>query len=416
MALTLIHNGTLIDGNGSAPLKNAAILIQDNAIREAGPYNSIRLPDAPIAMLDAGGGFILPGFIDTHVHIMFEDFDVLREMRDPLSLNFYRAVRLMRQTLDAGVTTVRDAGGADLGVKQAVEQELIAGPRLQISISIMGITGGHVDYWLPSPVIYDELVPYPGRPHGVCDGVEGVRKKVREILRAGAEVVKVCTTGGVMSPTDAPDFTQFSLEELRVIVQEAAYRRGTKVMSHAQGVDGVKNAVLAGIHSIEHGVYLDDEAIELMLKHGTYLVPTLVAIVGILEAAEQKGNMPEWGVRKAKEILEIHRDSIAKAYRAGVTISMGTDVPAVPHGENLRELELMCHIGMSPMEAIVATTRTAAKCLGWQDQIGTLEAGKLADVVISKTDPLADIRALAKPENIVLVMKDGKIHKDKRGL
>ncbi len=414
MAYLLIHNGTLIDGNGGTPVKGAAALIEDNVIRAVGPSLSLRLPDAPITRLDAAGGFILPGFIDTHVHLMFEDFDVMREMTDPFSLMFYRAVGIMERTIQAGITTVRDAGGADLGVKRAVEMGLILGPRIQISISILGITGGHVDYWLPSGMAYDELIEYPGRPHGVCDGVDGVRKKVREVLRAGADIIKICTTGGVMSPTDAPDFTQFSMDELHAIVEEAAFRRGTKVMAHAQGAEGIKNAVRAGIHSIEHGMYLDDEAIDLMLSHHTFLVPTLLAPLGIVEMAQEKGNMPEWGVRKAREVLEVHRESIAKAHRAGVSIAMGTDVPAAPHGQNLRELGLMCDVGLSPMESIVATTKVAAECLVWQDKVGTLEAGKLADVVVCKTDPLTDIRSLSKPDNIAVVVKDGKIVKDKR--
>jgi len=226
-------------------------------------------------------------------------------------------------------------------------------------------------------------------------------------------VIKICATGGVMSPTDHPDFTQFSPEELEVIVREAAYRGGIKVMAHAQGSEGVKNAVRAGIHSIEHGVYLDEEAVELMLERGTFLVPTIIAPVAILEKGEE-GGMPDHAVRKAREVVAVQSDSISRAYKAGVRIAMGTDAGVLQHGQNLRELGLMVGIGMTPMEAIVATTRTAAECLGWQDRIGTLEAGKLADVVITKTDPLRDIRSLENPDNIVLVMKDGQIVKDRR--
>jgi imidazolonepropionase-like amidohydrolase len=285
---------------------------------------------------------------------------------------------------------------------------------MQISITALTITGGHGDGWLPSDNAIKLFAAYPGNPSGLCDGLEDVRKKVREVLRAGAEIVKVHATGGVMSPTDHPEFTQFSPEELSIIVQEAAFRRGVKVMAHAQGAEGIKNAVRAGIHSIEHGIFLDDEAIELMLEHGTYLVPTLLAPVAVVEIAEAKGTMPEWGVKKAKETIEIHRDSIARAFEAGVTIAMGTDAGVMPHGTNLRELGLMCSVGMSPMQAIVATTKVAAKCLGWDDRVGTIEAGKLADIVVSRTDPLADIRSLENPNNLVLVVKDGKIVKDLR--
>ena len=240
---------------------------------------------------------------------------------------------------------------------------------------------------------------------------EEVRKKVREILRAGADIIKVCSTGGVLSPTDHPEFTQFTLEELEVMVQEAAYRRGVKVMAHAQGLEGIKNAVKAGIHSIEHGIYLDDAVIEMMLAKGTYLVPTLLAPVAVLEQAEAAG-MPEYGVRKARESIEAHSESIAKAHKAGVNIAMGTDAGVMKHGTNLRELGLMCNIGMTPMESIVATTKVAAACLGWQDKLGTLEAGKLADIIVAKSDPLADVRSLEDVDNIGFVMKDGKVYKN----
>lgn len=225
-------------------------------------------------------------------------------------------------------------------------------------------------------------------------------------------MIKICSTGGVLSPTDHPEFTQFSPEELEVIVREAAYRRGVKVMSHAQGAEGVKNAIRAGVHSIEHGIFLDDEAIELMLKHGTYLVPTLLAPLAVLEAGE-KGGMPEYGVRKAREVVEIHSDSIGRAHKAGVRIAMGTDAGVMPHGTNLRELGLMHKIGMTPMDTIVATTKKAAECMGWDDKLGTLEAGKLADIILVKTDPLKDIRSMENVDNIPLVIKDGRIVKDK---
>jgi imidazolonepropionase-like amidohydrolase len=259
-----------------------------------------------------------------------------------------------------------------------------------------------------------ELFPgYPGFPHGRVDGEQHVRQKVRQVLRAGAEVIKICATGGVLSPTDHPEFIQFSPEELRTTVEEADFRRGIKVMAHAQGAEGIKNAVRAGIHSIEHGIYLDNEAIDLMLERNTYLVPTLLAPIGVLEAGEE-GGMPDYGIRKAREVTEIHSESIARAHKAGVKIAMGTDSGVTPHGQNLRELGLMVDIGMSPMEAIVASTKTAAECLGWDDRLGTLEPGKFADLLITKTDPLADIRTLENVANITLVMKDGKVLKDIR--
>lgn len=411
---TLLRNGTLIDGTGAKPLPNAAILLDDNHIRSVGSLSSVTLPRLNTPDIDAQGGYILPGLIDTHVHIMMEFADQRQMMQTPFSLNFYKAIGYFRRTLDAGITSVRDAGGADLGVKQAIEQGYVPGPRMQISITALGITGGHTDGWMPSGNSFSLFPPYPGFPDGICDGVQDVRKKVREVLRAGADVIKICSTGGVLSPTDHPEFTQFSPEELEVIVQEAAFRRGVKVMSHAQGSEGIKNAVRAGVHSIEHGIYLDEEAIELMLKHGTFLVPTLLAPLSVLEIAEKTGAMPEYGVRKSRETIEYHRDSIARAHKAGVKIAMGTDAGVMPHGTNLRELGLMVDVGLSPMDVLVATTRTAAECLGWQDRVGTVEPGKLADLIVTRTNPLEDIRSLEDPNNIILVIKDGVIMKDLR--
>ena len=409
---SLIHNGTLIDGNGGEPVPNTAVLLKDNLIQAVGKKLDVALPDADIEMIDAKGGFILPGLIDTHIHFLLEGVNIPKLLNTPYSYNYYEAIPRMERTLMAGITSVRDAGGTDFGMKKAVEDGLILGPRMQISISVLSITGGHGDGWSPSGASLDLVPETPGRPGGIVDGVENVRRKVREILRAGADVIKVCSTGGVLSPTDHPEFTQFSPEELEVMVQEAAFRRGVKVMAHAQGVDGIKNAVRAGIHSIEHGIFLDDEVIEMMLEKGTFLVPTLLAPIAVVEIAEATGAMPEYGVRKAREVVEIHGESIGKAYKAGVKIAMGTDAGVMPHGTNLRELGLMCGVGMSPMESIVATTKVAAACLGWQDKVGTVEPGKLADVIVTKTDPLADIKSLENVDNIGLVMRDGKVVKD----
>lgn len=413
MMLTLIRNGTLIDGTGRTPLPDAGVLIREDSIHAVGRAGSLRLPNASINEIDAEGGYILPGFIDTHVHLTLEGINLARDMMTPFSLRFYNSVEHMRRTVEAGITSVRDAGGADFGMKQAVESGVVPGPRLQISIAVLTTTGGHVDFWMRSGNEFHLFPAYPGFPDGRCDGVDGARQKVREVLRAGADVVKICATGGVLSPTDHPEFTQFSPEELDVIVREAAYRRGVKVMAHAQGLEGIKNAVRAGVHSIEHGIYLDDEAIEQMQQRGTFLVPTLLAPVAVIEAGEKNG-MPDHAIRKSREVIEAHRDSIRRAHKAGVKIAMGTDAGVMPHGTNLRELGLMHDIGMTPMEALVATTRTAAECLGWQDRVGTIQEGKLADIVLARTNPLQDIRSLEDTKNIVFVMQNGKIVKDCR--
>ena len=413
MTMSLVRNGTLIDGTGSAPLPDVAVLIRDSGIQSVGQAHNLRLPESPIEEIDACGGYILPGLIDTHVHLTLEGINIARDMATPFSLRFYKSVEHMRRTLEAGITSVRDAGGADAGMKLAVEEGVVPGPRMQISITPLTITGGHGDFWMRSGDEFHVFPSHPGLPDGRCDGQEGVLVKVREVLRAGAEVIKICATGGVMSPTDSPEFTQFSPEELAVIVREAAYRGGIRVMAHAQGSEGIKNAVRAGVHSIEHGVYLDDEAIELMLEHDTFLVPTMIAPIAVLEAGEE-GGMAEHAVRKARQVVEAQADSFRRAHKARVKIAMGTDAGVLPHGTNLRELGLMVDAGMTPMEAIVATTMTAAECLGWQERLGTLEVGKLADLVITKTDPLRDIRSLESTDNILLVVKDGQIIVDRR--
>ena len=411
MEYTLIRNGSLIDGTGAHPVEKAAVLIGDNKILDAGPESKVKLPGKNVVELDAKGGFILPGFIDTHVHLMSEKYDLMESVNTPFSYNFYKAIDHFSRTVMAGVTTVRDAGGCDLGTKKAIENGLVLGPRVKISVTGLSITGGHGDGWAPSGVNTD-VGGYPGMPDCICDGVSEVRKKVREVLRSGAEVIKICSTGGVMSPTDRPEYTQFSPDELAAIVQEAHFHGGVKVMSHAQGTEGVKQAVLAGIHSIEHGIFLTDEIIQLMLERGTYLVPTLFAPLSIIEDPEMKEKLPPFLFQKAADVAEIHKESTAKAYKAGVKIAMGTDSGVMAHGKNLRELELLCGIGMTPMESILAATKVAAECLEWQDRIGTLEKGKLADVVVTRINPLDDIRSLTDCGNIAIIVKDGKLVKD----
>ncbi len=411
MKYSLIHNARLIDVGGGCILKDAAVLIEEDRIRQVGPRESITLPDDEIKMIDAREGFLLPGFIDCHVHLVLEDLTIPKLISTPLSLTLFKSIDHMRRTLDAGITSVRDGGGVDLGLKQAVESGLVEGPRIQISITILTMTGGHLDYAMQSGNEYRLFAPYPGRPDGKCDGVEEVRRKVREVLRAGAEIIKVCTTGGTMSPHDHPTHAQFSVEELKVMVQEADYHGGRKVMAHAQGSRGIKNALRAGVHSIEHGMYLDDEAIELLLERKTFLIPTLLAPVYTLEHCAEMHDLPEWGIRKMKETLEINLESISKAHKAGVRIAMGTDACVSPHGTNLQELGLLCRIGMTPLEAIKSATVVAAACLGWEDQVGTLEAGKFADMVVVRDDPLKNISSLADKENISMVVKGGRVVK-----
>lgn len=410
MSYTLIHNGTLINGNGGNPIQNGSILVKDNLIVSAGPEDLIEIPKVGMKRINAQGCFMLPGFIDTHVHIMTEGFGREETLYNPLSLYFYNAIERMHRTINAGVTTIRDAGLADEGVKLAVERGLIIGPRLQISVSPLSITGGHFDFWLNSG--FDVKPMYPGYPEGIGDGVEGVRKTVREVLRAGAEFVKVMVTGGVISANDHPEHPQFTTEELDVIVEEASYRN-LKVSAHAHGPQGIKNAINAGICSIEHGTCLDDECIGLMLSNETFLIPTFLAMkVNKKLAEDETSNIPDWSRDDAIRMEKVHENNMRKAYKAGVNIVMGTDSGVVPHGRNLEELGYMCDMGMKPMEAIIAGTKKASETLGWEDKIGTIENGKLADIILTKEDPLEDIKSLGDPNNILMVIKDGKIVKN----
>jgi len=410
MSYTLINNGTLINGNGGTPIQNAAVLINDHLIVAAGLEKSIKIPDSNVNKVDADGGYILPGFIDTHVHLMTEGFGREETLYTPLSLYFYNAIERMRRTLNAGVTSVRDAGLADVGLKLAIEKDIIEGPRIQISISPLSISGGHFDFWLNSG--FDIRPRYPGYPEGIADGPEEVRKTVRKIMRAGAEVVKVMVTGGVISANDRPEYPQFTPEELKVIIEEASYRN-LQVVAHAHGKQGIKNAITAGVNSIEHGTCLDDECIGLMLSNGTFLVPTFLAMKVNKELALDKtSNIPDWSRDDAIRMENVHENNIRNAYKAGVKIVMGTDSGVVPHGRNLEELGYMYDMGMKPMETIVASTKRASESLGWEDRVGTIEEGKLADLVISKEDPLTNIKSLGNPNNILIVIKDGKMVKN----
>lgn len=411
MSRYLIKNGLLIDGNGEEPKKDYVVLVENNIITFVGEEKSYTKKNDDV-VVDAQGGTILPGLIDSHVHMMMEYTPIDKKITTPFSFTFYQAQKYLENTINAGITSVRDALGTDRGVKKAIEEGLIVGPRLQLSINALTITGGHGDGYQISGDVLDIMSSgYKGMPDGRCDGTAEVRKKAREMLRAGAEVIKVHATGGVLSPTDHPEFTQFSLEELEAIVEEGKFRKNTKVMAHAQGSEGIKNAVRAGVHSIEHGIFLDDEAIELMLQNGTYLVPTLLAPVAVLETADELG-IPQTAVEKSKEVIEKHKESFQKAYQAGVKIAMGTDAGVMKHGTNLRELGLMHDAGMSPMETLVASTKTAAECLEWDHHVGTIEQGKLADIIIVDHNPLDDIYRLSQNDSVQMVMKNGKLEKN----
>jgi len=407
-----IQSGRLIDGTGAKPLEDIVVLIEEGEILQVGQQGEIEIPPEA-EVVDASGKTVMPGLIDAHVHIMFTEYDIQRMLTTPLSFTFYEAIQNLRATLEAGVTTVRDAGGADLGVKLAVERGLIAGPRLVISVGMLSQTGGHGDDYMPLGIEVPLTPTYPGRPPLICDGPIEARRAARRAIRAGADVIKIASSGGVLSPTTEPDVAQFRMDELQAIVEEA-HAAHKRVMSHAQSKTGILNALKAGVESIEHGIYVDEECIALMLEQGSFLVPTLYAPAAVLEMSERTGRTPEYALRKTRQVIEIHKENIARAAEAGVKIAMGTDSGIDGHGSNARELTQLTEAGLLPMEAIVASTKTAAECLALEDKIGTLEAGKLADLLIVDGDPLTDIKLLEDKDRIKVVMKEGQIVVDRR--
>ncbi len=407
---TAITNATLIDGTGADPVANATVLADGERITAVGADVSIP-PDAEV--IDAGGRTLMPGLIDCHVHLWGRVTHLQERLLTPPTLNAFYAMRNAQRTLDAGVTTVRDASGSPLGLKMAIERGLIPGPRMRIAVRMLSQTGGHGDGTMPSGAnpgsTPDEA---PEWPNTVVNGPDEVRVAVRKLLRAGADFIKLSSTGGVLSPADEPGHTQFTPEEIAVMVYEAK-AQGKTCMAHAQGTQGILNAVLAGVESIEHGIYVDDQCIDEMKKRGTYLVPTLVAPVWVLRHAERMpGSILPQSVRKTKEVMENHKRNIGIAARAGVKIAMGTDSGVGHHGSNAEELQLMCEAGLTPMQAIVASTKTASECVHMANDVGTVEAGKYADLLLVDGDPLSDITVLQDKARLSLIMQGGRKHKD----
>lgn len=402
MATAAVRCGTLIDGTGADPRKNVTVVIEDGAIRSFGDA-------APrgAQVIDASALTVMPGMIDCHVHLWSNAEAVQDRLLVPFSLNVARALTNAKTTLDHGFTTVRDAGGTPRGVKMAIERGLFPGPRLRIAVGALSQTGGHGDGLMPSGVRVSFFPSSSEHPDGVVDGVEEVSKATRALIRAGADQIKIMTSGGVLSPNDEPGATGFTPEEIAAVVYEA-HASGKTVMSHAQAMQGIKNAVLAGVESIEHGIYLTEEICAEMKKRGTYLVATLIAPQWVLRRAEKDpSSMPPYAVRKSKEVIDDHKKAFRMAVEMGVPIAMGTDTGVGPHGTNAEELALMVENGLTPMQAIVATTRTAAECVRLGKQVGTLEVGKRGDLIAVEGDPLSDIAVLQDKDKIRLVLKDG---------
>lgn len=389
-----IHNVRLVDGNGQA-IERATVIVRDHNIHAAGPSRTVSIPRGA-TRIDGRGLTLLPGLIDCHVHLCLgAEPDVVKAVeRETPTETLLKASQSARQTIEAGVTTVRDVGSRDhsiFALKQAIDKGLTPGPRIIGAGLAICMIGGHARF------IGQEV-----------EGVEQVRKVVSEQIKAGAEVIKVIASGGVLTPGTSPDQAQMTLDELRAAVDEAK-QAGRKVAAHAHGASGMKNALRAGVHSIEHATLMDEEAAELFEKQGVYIVPTLSALA--TTAACRRGcGIPDSALEKAKTLTKRHQTSFRQAHHRGLLIAMGTDAgtPFNHHGENAQELERMVALGMSPMEAIMASTSSAARLVGIHDQVGTIERGKEADLLLIDGNPLRKIDLLRDRRRIVGVMKTGR--------
>ncbi|SHJ73818.1 Imidazolonepropionase [Nocardiopsis flavescens] len=401
-ATVIISGARVFDGEAFLP--RADVAFAGDTVLEVGHDLAAGHPGA--RTVDASGKTLVPGFIDLHVHMTMQNAGSLNTFTEPFSLQFYNSAAYLRRTLEAGVTTVRDAGGTDLGAKVAVETGVVPGPRLRIAVAIMSQTGGHGDMRLASGVTSPMLAPHPGRPSGVADGVEEVRKTVRTTLSAGADQIKICSTGGVLSPADDPRHSQFTADEIRVIVEEAE-AQGAYVMAHAQGGEGIKRALRAGVRSIEHGIYLDEEAIGLFLDRDAYLVPTLAAPRAVIERAQEPGSgLPAAVVDKARRVVDTHQESVAEAIAAGVKVAMGTDSGVGPHGSNLAELALLADLGMGLEDVLRASTSVAGELIRGV-RVGRLAPGHAADAVVLDGE-LTDAAGLAAlPSTVRQVWQGG---------
>ncbi|TMG60643.1 MAG: amidohydrolase family protein [Chloroflexi bacterium] len=387
--------------------RQPVVLIEDGRVTRAGSRDGTQVPrDAET--IDAAGLTLLPGLIDCHVHLtsLGEGLDFTRELITPPTFELMRAVRAAKRTLEAGFTSVRDASGSPAGVRMAIDAGYFPGPRMFVTVSALSQTGGHTDAHFMCGADLD--IPLPDRPHQVVDGVEAMRLRVREVIRAGADWIKLCTSGGVLSPGDQPHHSALTLDEIRTAVEEGR-AQGRKVMAHAQANAGIKNALKAGVATIEHGIWLDGDAIEMMLDGRNALVPTLVAPHWVIRHAEA-GKMPAYAIQKARAVIDDHKSSVRQAIESGVKIAFGTDTGVGPHGSNGEELLLMRELGMEPIDCIRAATTVAAETIGMKG-VGSLEAGSWGDLIGVPGDPVANLELLARPDNVHLVVKGGEVVK-----
>lgn len=397
---TVIRNVALVDGTGAAPVPGHALIVDGRRISWIGPETQLPEGGARDA-IDGQGGTIMPGMINCHVHLTNDGSpDLLGQVSgDSVTTAALRGYLNLQATLASGITSVRDCGAANhvaLDLARAVEDGLIPGPRIRAAGRVITMTGGHGHFI--------------GRE---ADGPDGVRQATRAEIKAGAHFIKAMATGGVLTPGVVPTQTALQQDELEQVAREA-HNAGRRAACHAIGNQGIKNAIRAGIDSIEHGFYLDDEALELALDHGTVLVPTLIAVNQIVNNGKT-GAIPDWVVEKAESESGHHRESFGAAVRCGMKIAAGTDAgtPFNPHTYLAQELALMVDYGLRPMDAIVAATRNAAENLGLAPEVGTLEVGRLADLIVIDGDPTTDITAVGR---VRLVMKDGTVARNDLGV
>jgi imidazolonepropionase-like amidohydrolase len=400
---TVVHPGRVLNVRTGELRANQAIVIEGDKIVRIAAASEVNAA-AGDTVIDLPDATLLPGLIDMHTHLTF---DLASLGYQGLSISTARealhGARNAKRTLEAGFTTVRNVGAkdyADIALRDAINDGDVIGPRMVTSGPALGITGGHCDENLLPPAFHLQ-------GDGVADGVEAVQHKVREVIKYGADVIKICATGGVLSKGDDPNASQFTLEEMKAIVADA-HRLGRKVAAHAHGAEGVRWASEAGVDSIEHGHLMDDAAVATLKKNGTYLVPTLF-LGEYMEKNMEHSDMPEYSKQKMRDVAAAMQKNVKKAFDAGVKIAFGTDAAVYPHGLNAGEFHVYVKLGMTPLAAIQTATINAADLLGPKFQVGTLEPGKFADMIAVDGDPTKDVTIL---EHVKFVMKGGTVYKN----